>query len=108
LITGSPGGSTIITTTFQVILNVIDHQMPIDEAVAAGRFHHQWMPDAIYYGPGGIPGESLPALKAMGHQDISQRFSRGIGDANSILYDAEQETIFGMKDPRADGVAVAF
>lgn len=108
LITGSPGGSTIITTTFQVILNVIDHQMPIDRAVAAGRFHHQWMPDAIYYGPGGIPEETVGALKSMGHQDISQRFSRGIGDANSILFEVKTGTIFGMKDPRNDGGAVAF
>lgn len=108
LLTGSPGGSTIITTTLQVIVNVIDHQMPIDQAVAAPRFHHQWMPDAIWYGPGGIPEGTLPVLKEMGHVDMTERFSRGIGDANSILYDAATETIFGMKDPRNEGAAVGF
>lgn len=108
LLTGSPGGSTIITTTLQVIVNVIDHQMPIDKAVSAPRFHHQWMPDAIWHGPGGIPESTLPVLKKMGHKNISQRFSGGIGDANSILYDAKSGTIYGMKDPRNEGAAVGF
>ncbi|MEX1032196.1 MAG: gamma-glutamyltransferase [Cellvibrionaceae bacterium] len=108
LLTGSPGGSTIITTTLQVIVNVIDHQMPIHKAVSAPRFHHQWMPDAIWHGPGGIPEAALSELEKMGHENISQRFSRGIGDANSILYDAESGTIYGMKDPRSEGAAVGF
>lgn len=108
LLTGSPGGSTIITTTLQVIVNVIDHQMPIDEAVSAPRFHHQWMPDAIWYGPGGISEESLPVLKKMGHKNILERFPSGIGDANSIVYDADTGKIYGMKDPRNEGAAVGF
>jgi gamma-glutamyltranspeptidase/glutathione hydrolase len=108
LLTGSPGGSTIITTTLQVIVNVIDHQMPIDEAVAAPRFHHQWMPDAIWHGPGGIPESTLPVLKKMGHDNISERFRGGIGDANSILFDAKSGKIYGMKDPRSPGGAVGF
>jgi gamma-glutamyltranspeptidase/glutathione hydrolase len=108
LLTGSPGGSTIITTTLQVIVNVIDHQMPIDEAVAAPRFHHQWMPDAIWHGPGGIPEETVPVLEKMGHKNISQRFAGGIGDANSILFDQKTGKIYGMKDPRSPGGAVGF
>lgn len=108
LLTGSPGGSTIITTTLQVIVNVIDHQMPIDKAVSAPRFHHQWMPDAVWYGPGGIPEGTLPVLEKMGHVDVTERFSRGIGDANSILYDAKSGKIYGMKDPRNEGAAVGF
>lgn len=108
LLTGSPGGSTIITTTLQVIVNVIDHQMPIDKAVAAPRFHHQWMPDAIWYGPGGIPEGTLPVLRKMGHENITERFKGGIGDANSILYDSNTGKIHGMKDPRSPGGAVGF
>lgn len=108
LITGTPGGSTIITTTLQIIINVIDHQMSLEEAVSAPRFHHQWQPDAIWHGPGGIPDEAKPVLEAMGHRNISLRFRSGIGDANSILYDADTQTIYGMKDPRSDGAAAAF
>lgn len=108
LITGTPGGSTIITTTLQIIVNIIDHQMSLEEAVTAPRFHHQWQPDAIWYGPGGIPDEAKSELEAMGHQNISLRFRNGIGDANSILYDADAELIHGMKDPRSDGGAVGF
>ncbi|MGQ9424580.1 gamma-glutamyltransferase [Gilvimarinus sp. F26214L] len=108
LITGSPGGSTIITTTLQIIVNVIDHNMSIDEAVASPRFHHQWKPNAIWHGPGGVPDDSLPQLKELGHKNISARFSRGIGDANSILFDAESGIIHGMKDPRSEGAAVAY
>ena len=48
LVLGTPGGSTIITSVFQVILNVIDHEMPLKEAVFAPRFHHQWLPDVIF------------------------------------------------------------
>jgi gamma-glutamyltranspeptidase / glutathione hydrolase len=108
LLTGSPGGSTIITTTLQVILNVIDHQMPIDQAVAAPRFHHQWMPDVIYHGPGGIPDSALPILKKMGHDRIEMWFAGSIGDANSILYNADSGKIYGMKDPRNEGGAAGF
>lgn len=108
LVTGTPGGSTIITTTLQIIINVIDHQMSLEEAVAAPRFHHQWQPDAIWYGPGGIPDEAILALEAKGHKNISLRFRSGIGDANSILYDQETKTIEGMKDPRSDGGAAAY
>jgi gamma-glutamyltranspeptidase/glutathione hydrolase len=66
LITGSPGGSRIITTVLQVIADVIDFHMPVDKAVGAPRLHNQWQPDQTYIEPGFAPAV-LDALKARGH-----------------------------------------
>ena len=66
LVTGSPGGSRIITAVLQVIVNAIDFHMPIDKAVSAPRLHHQWQPDVVYVEPG-FPPAVLAALKARGH-----------------------------------------
>lgn len=107
LVTGSPGGSTIITTTLQVIVNVIDHGMGIDDAVALPRFHHQWQPDAVMYDAHAISPDTLSILKKMGHKNFrTARWGRGIGDANSILF--KDGVIHGMKDPRNEGVAVGY
>jgi gamma-glutamyltranspeptidase/glutathione hydrolase len=70
LVTGSPGGSRIITAVLQVITNVIDFNMTIAEAVTAPRLHHQWQPDETYVEPGFAPAV-LDALKARGHNIVS-------------------------------------
>lgn len=107
LITGSPGGSTIITTTLQIIVNVIDHQMSIEDAVSLPRFHHQWKPDRILYERFAFSPDTISALKARGHKDLVEaRWGRGIGDANSILF--KDGVMQGVKDPRAEGVAVGY
>jgi gamma-glutamyltranspeptidase/glutathione hydrolase len=107
MITGSPGGSTIITTTLQVIVNVIDHGMDISDAVSLPRFHHQWSPDSIYHGKFAVSPDTKKQLKEMKHINITPaRYGRGIGDANSILY--RDDIIHGIKDPRADGAAVGY
>lgn len=106
LITGSPGGSTIITTTLQVLVNVIDFGMSIEDAVSLPRFHHQWKPDVVIYGAWGISPDTLKKLEAMGHHMSQARFGRGIGDANSIEY--ADGVIRGIKDPRNEGAAVGF
>jgi gamma-glutamyltranspeptidase/glutathione hydrolase len=107
LVTGSPGGSTIITTTLQVIINVIDHGMGIDDAVALPRFHHQWKPDSVMYDAQGISPDTLSILKQMGHKNFRiTPWGRGIGDANSVLF--KDGVIHGMKDPRNEGVAVGY
>jgi gamma-glutamyltranspeptidase/glutathione hydrolase len=69
LVTGSPGGSRIITAVLQVISNVIDFHMPIDKAVSAPRLHNQWQPDETYVEPGFAPAV-LDALKARGHKIV--------------------------------------
>jgi gamma-glutamyltranspeptidase/glutathione hydrolase len=66
LVTGSPGGSRIITAVLQVIVNAIDLHMPLAQAVSAPRLHHQWQPDKVYVEPGFAPAV-LDALKARGH-----------------------------------------
>jgi gamma-glutamyltranspeptidase/glutathione hydrolase len=70
LVTGSPGGSRIISAVLQVIANVIDFHMPIDKAVTAPRLHHQWQPDEVFAEPGFAP-DLLDALKARGHTIVA-------------------------------------
>ena len=97
LVTGSPGGSRIITAVLGVILNVIDLDLPIAEAVAAPRIHHQWSPDEVAV-ERGFPAEVIRALEARGHkvrQDLAPT------SANSILVTPEGLT--GAADPRQRG-----
>jgi gamma-glutamyltranspeptidase/glutathione hydrolase len=107
LVTGSPGGSTIITTVFQVVLNVIDHKMDISDAVGMPRFHHQWQPDSIVYERNGVSPDTLKILRARGHDSLMVLpWERGLGDANSVLRD--EAGLHGMNDPRNDGGAAGF
>jgi gamma-glutamyltranspeptidase / glutathione hydrolase len=69
LITGSPGGSRIVSAVLQVISNVIDFHMPIDQAVSAPRLHNQWRPDQTFAEPG-FSSDILDALKARGHKIV--------------------------------------
>lgn len=101
LITGSPGGSRIITTTLQVIVNVIDFDMNIQAAVNAPRVHHQWLPDAIRLEPG-ISPDTIRLLEAMGH---TVEIKSVMGAANSILVDIDNTTFHGAGDPRRSGIA---
>jgi len=103
LVTGSPGGSRIITTVLQVIANVVDRGMDIAEAVSAPRLHDQWMPDQVYAEPG-ISDDLLAALKARGDKVVPQR---PFTSANSIMI--APEGFVGAGDPRSPGaLAVGF
>jgi gamma-glutamyltranspeptidase / glutathione hydrolase len=84
LVLGSPGGSTIPTTVFQVIINVIDFGMDIAQAVDAGRFHHQWLPDWISYEKSAIDSLTLKKLGQMGHV-LKERSALGSINAVMIL-----------------------
>jgi gamma-glutamyltranspeptidase/glutathione hydrolase len=97
IVTGSPGGSRIITTVLQVILNVIDHQMNIAEAVAAPRIHHQWLPDQVNAERGFSP-DTLRLLEQKGHRIVT---GATFGSANSILVTPGGLT--GAADPRQRG-----
>tara|TARA_B110000014_G_C20123812_1_gene597059 strand:+ start:884 stop:2605 length:1722 start_codon:yes stop_codon:yes gene_type:complete len=81
LVAGSPGGSTIITTVAQIILNVVDKKMNIKDAVEQPRFHHQWLPDVIYFEPFSFGDETLVALEKRNHRFT---FRGSIGEANCI------------------------
>jgi gamma-glutamyltranspeptidase / glutathione hydrolase len=89
LVLGSPGGSTIPTTVFQVVVNVLDFGMNIGQAVDAGRFHHQWLPDWISYEKNGIDTLNLEKLCKMGHQ-LRERSSLGSINAIMILPDGKK------------------
>jgi gamma-glutamyltranspeptidase/glutathione hydrolase len=97
LVTGTPGGSRIITTVLQVISNVIDHRMNIAEAIAAPRLHHQWMPDRVFMESGFSP-DTIRLLEAKGHKITT---AAAFGSANSILVTPEGLT--GAADPRQRG-----
>lgn len=94
LVTGSPGGSRIITTTLQVIMNVIDHGLNIESAVAASRIHHQWLPDEIRIEEG-ISPDTIKLLEGMGHT-VSQQSA--MGAIQSIMI--KDGTMYGGADPR--------
>ena len=101
LVTGSPGGSRIITTTLQVISNVIDHGMNLAEAVAAPRIHHQWQPDFLLTETGLSP-DTLKLLEARGHK---VRVGTTSGSASSIA--ATAQGYDGAADPRQRGTLAA-
>ena len=103
LVIGSPGGSTIITTVAQIIMNVIDYNMNIEEAVESARFHHQWLPDQIQLESQSFSPETLSALKDLGHA-YSVRGS--IGEANCIQIYGDLK--FGSADSRRAASAVAY
>jgi gamma-glutamyltranspeptidase/glutathione hydrolase len=101
LVTGSPGGSRIISTVLQVIVNVLDYKMDIADAVASPRLHHQWMPDEVRIEPG-FPDDVLTALKTRGHRVIE---SMGYSSANSIQ--VTPNGLLGAADPRTRGAEPA-
>jgi gamma-glutamyltranspeptidase/glutathione hydrolase len=96
LITGSPGGSRIISTTLQVIMNVIDHKMNIQTAVNSPRVHHQWWPDEIRIEQG-ISPDTIKLLTNMGHKVVQKS---AMGGSQSILIDQESGRLYGAADPR--------
>jgi gamma-glutamyltranspeptidase/glutathione hydrolase len=102
MITGSPGGPRIITTTLLTILNVVDYGMDVQQAVAAPRFHHQWVPDKLFVEPE-FSADVVEALRMRGH-DV-QVSPRHWSSAQSIVVDPETGIRFGGSDPRADGIA---
>jgi gamma-glutamyltranspeptidase/glutathione hydrolase len=101
LVTGSPGGSRIISTVLQVIVNVLDYDMDVASAVAAPRLHHQWLPDEVRI-ERGFPDDVIAALKAKGHT-IGEPL--GQTSANSIA--VTDHGLFGAPDPRTRGAEAA-
>jgi gamma-glutamyltranspeptidase/glutathione hydrolase len=101
LVTGSPGGSRIISTVLQVIVNVIDYKMDVAAAVAAPRLHHQWLPDEVRV-ERGFPDDILSALKAMGHVVVEPM---GQTSANSIAVTPHGP--LGAPDARSRGAEAA-
>jgi gamma-glutamyltranspeptidase/glutathione hydrolase len=101
LVTGSPGGSRIISTVLQVIVNVLDYHMDVAAAVAAPRLHHQWLPDEVRT-ERGFANDTLAELKAKGHRVSDQL---GQTSANSIA--VTEKGLLGAPDPRTRGAEAA-
>ena len=104
MVLGTPGGTTIITSVFQIILNVTEYHMHMQEAVNARRFHSQWFPDVIEAERGAISVEDSVALVKMGHT-FEKRYSLGRVDAILVLPDGKLE---GGADPRGDDTAAGY
>jgi gamma-glutamyltranspeptidase/glutathione hydrolase len=103
---GSPGGRTIINTVLQVVLNVIEHDMDVAEAVEAPRIHHQWLPDRTSFESYGFSLDTIRLYESFGHT-IAVRGSQG--SAMAIYVDYANELLFGAADSRSfDGGAIGF
>jgi len=105
LVLGSPGGSTIITSVLQVILNVVDFGMNIQEAVDSPRIHHQWYPDQIFFERRGLPRDVIENLERRGHKLVERAGYQG--EVQAILID-ENGVKYGAVDPRGYGLAMGY
>ena len=105
LVLGSPGGGRIINTVLQVIMNVVDHELPIDVAVRAPRVHHQWKPAHLFFERTALSADVRKALRARGHR-LAVRAS-GIGRCQAIEVKASGTRI-AAADPRSGGSAAAW
>lgn len=104
IVTGTPGGSTIITTVFQTISNVVDFGMGVVDAVHAPRIHHQHLPDQVQYERGGLRPNVVAALEALGHT-VTER-SGVSGDVQMIVI--QNGLMTGWSDPRRGGTALGY
>jgi gamma-glutamyltranspeptidase/glutathione hydrolase len=104
MVTGSPGGRTIINTVLETIVNVIDFGMNAQEAVDAPRFHHQWLPDEIHFETNGISPDTLALLRQRGHKLVPVNMQ---GVAEVIVFDSKRNVLEAGCDRRVpDGAAV--
>lgn len=105
LVTGSPGGRTIINTVFDVVMGLVAHGADAPAAVAAPRFHHQWLPDRLTVEAHALPAETREQLEQLGHQVMERSATQG--SAQSIWIDAAAvpQGIADLRDPDAAAVA---
>jgi gamma-glutamyltranspeptidase/glutathione hydrolase len=101
LVTGSPGGSKIISTVFQTISNAIDYRLDLSSVVRAPRVHHQHLPDQIVFEYSGLSYNTFERLDRLGHR---LAVVTGIGEVQAIMR-MPNGTLEGMPDPRGNGVA---
>jgi gamma-glutamyltranspeptidase/glutathione hydrolase len=103
MVTGSPGGRTIINTVTELVLNGTTYGMDVRQAVDAPRFHHQWMPDETTFERDALPDSTAAKLKAMGH---NIRFGGGQGDGHSII--VKDGVAYGANDKRSTDSKASF
>jgi len=109
LVTGTPGGATIITTIFQIVSNHIDFSIPVRSSVDAPRFHHQHLPDLVRYERSGLPQDVIAELQRRGHVMEERGGVSGdvSGDVQSIQI-KDDGTLLGASDRRRGGRALGF
>jgi gamma-glutamyltranspeptidase/glutathione hydrolase len=112
---GSPGGPRIINAVLQVIVNVIDFEMNIQQAIDAPRIHHQWLPDELLYEPFGLSADTQSALSTRGHKLTLRPEYKGytregyMGDVQSIMVEEKTGMRLGASDPRrSEGLPVGY
>ena len=106
MVTGTPGGATIITSVFQTIMNVIDHDMTMQESVNAARLHSQWLPDMILMEPNAISESVKGEVEALGHVFSDRQRKMGKVDAILIRKDGQLEGAADVN--RGDDTAIGF
>jgi len=104
MVLGSPGGRTIINTVLLTILNAVDFQMNVQEAVDAPRLHHQWLPDRIHYERYGLSLDTIGLLQLRGH---TMEIVPGQGNVAAILLNAQENRLEGAADRRSPDSAAA-
>ena len=102
---GTPGGSTIITSVFQTILNVLEHQMTMQQSVNALKFHHQWLPDKTFHEQNAFTPKTIELLRARGYVIEAQKGTLGRMDCILRRLDG---TLEGASDPRADNTSIGY
>ncbi|PLK44466.1 gamma-glutamyltransferase [Emticicia sp. TH156] len=105
MVVGTPGGSTIITSVFQTIINVIEHGMTMQQAVNALKYHHQWLPDNTTYEKNAFSEATLNNLKAKGYKMVPMVGSLGRMDCIMLRPDGRLE---GGSDPRGDNTSIGY
>ncbi|HET7561351.1 MAG TPA: gamma-glutamyltransferase [Rhodanobacteraceae bacterium] len=106
MVTGSPGGSTIISTTMESILNVIEYGMNVKQAIDAPRIHMQWLPDEVFAEPNAFTPDVQAALQGMGHKI---RAVGRLGDVEAIVVNPKTQMLESVNDPRyPEGAAAGY
>ena len=103
---GARGGPRIITAVLQIVINMIDHEMTLQQAIDAPRIHHQWFPDEILFEPYGMSPDTRLALETLGHKFAEK--PGFVASATGIAIEEKTGFRLGAIDGRSDGEAIGY